>query len=340
MSESDPDRPPKTAAAQHNPDDSGSAAGGAADTARVTPAAVDRERETVAAQIDTDVESGPEGIRQRALEADLREAEANAAQAEADAAAAEIDAAGARRRPVVAALLLAVAAGLLWVSSRMTWVSFDVVGEVGDARTMRDETLDGGEWFGALTPLALALLATVAAVFATRGWFRRLVGVIVGVLAAVAAVPAYALLRGEGRTAERAATLADLRSWEVAEKIQTSAFPAWLSIAGALAAFAAALLLVRMPVEAVKAPGKYDNPAARKAAATDAVAAAAADRGTEAHAEARDTISGSQRGSRDQLSGRVLWDALDEGVDPTDDETNRGAAHDDPGSGGVGDRAR
>ncbi|MBL1077922.1 TIGR02234 family membrane protein [Nocardia sp. 2] len=338
MTDAEPNQAPKDRAV---PDDSGStpSADAVAAARAESPAQPDAKDQP---EVDGAV-VGPAGaasdiaeIRNRAIAADLAEAEQTAAKVAADAAASEVDAAGARRRPAVAALLLAVAAGLLWVSSRMTWVSFEVVGEVGDARTVRGETLNGGEWFGALTPLALALLATVAAVFATRGWFRRLVGVVVAVLAAVTAVPAYALLRGEGKTAERAATLADLRSWEIAEKVQTTALPAWISLAGALAAFAAALLLVRMPVEAVEAPGKYDNPAARKSAAADAVAAAVAERGTEHHAEAQDTAPASHGGAKEQLSGRVLWDALDEGVDPTDDETNRGAAHDDPGSGGAG----
>ncbi|AYF78198.1 TIGR02234 family membrane protein [Nocardia yunnanensis] len=268
-------------------------------------------------------------VAQRAIAADLAEAEANAAQAEADARAAQTTT-KTRRRPLGAVALLAVAAALMWASSRMTWVSLEVSREgMGVGRTVH---LSGSTWFGALTPLALVLLATIAAVFATRGWLRRLVGVVVAVLAAVAAVPGFWLLQHRGNTAERAAQLAELRVFEHGGAVQTAIWPEWLSLLGALAAFVAGLLLVRMPAESARMSGKYDNPAVRKSAATAQVA--------RHHAGQRETESASQQTATGQLSGRVLWDALDEGVDPTDEESNHDAAHPDPGKGGSGDNHR
>ncbi|WP_067697398.1 TIGR02234 family membrane protein [Nocardia jejuensis] len=257
------------------------------------------------------------------------QAETDAALAAADARTAEADAAQVRTRPIGAVILLAIAAGLLWAASRMTWVKLEVTSDFGVSRTVN---LGGATWFGALTPLALALVATIAAVFAARGWLRRILGVVVAVLAAVSAVPAYALLMGQGKTSERAGRLAELRGWEHAGNADTSTLPAVLTLIGAVAAFAAGVLLTRMPAQAAQMSGKYDNPVFRRSEATEQVA--------EHHAQTQDADSTSQSGSREQLSGRVLWDALDAGTDPTDDETNAAAAHDDPGSGPAGHKTR
>ncbi|MFI1918472.1 TIGR02234 family membrane protein [Nocardia sp. NPDC020380] len=261
---------------------------------------------------------------ERAMQADLDEAAADVAQAEADARAAETQG-GSKRRPIGAVVLLAIAAALLWASSRMTWVSLEVTSDKGLPKTVH---LNGSTWFGALTPLALVLLATIAAVFATKGWMRRLVGVVIAVLAAVAAVPGFALLVGKGKTAERAATLAELRTWETGGAETTATLPALLAVVGAIAAFLAGLLLTRMPSESAQMSGKYDNPVFRKSAAAEQVA--------EHHAVNRASESGSQPAAAGELSGRVLWDALDAGADPTDDQANTPAAHEDPGSGSTG----
>ncbi|GAB2556022.1 TIGR02234 family membrane protein [Nocardia heshunensis] len=252
---------------------------------------------------------------------------AKAAAPEADSAAeSEAAAPRKRQRPLAAVALLAVAAALLWASSRMNWAKIEITSDYG---LPRHKDLNGGVWFGALTPLALVFLATIAAVFATHGWWRRGVGVVVAVVAAMSAVPAYALLTHHG-TEGRAERLAELHGGDHAGAVTTSALPAVVSLAGAVAAFAAGLLLVRQSSESARMSGKYDNPAARKLSAAEQVAAH--------HARVRDPGSGSPDASTGQLSGRVLWDALDEGVDPTDDETNHPAPHDDPDDSGSRDQ--
>ncbi|WP_083913363.1 TIGR02234 family membrane protein [Nocardia concava] len=280
------------------------------------------ERENAAAQPDS---SGNDAAStaERAIAADLAEAEANAAAAEADAKAAPDK----RRKPLAAVALLALAAVLLWASSRMNWATIEITSDYG---LPRKKDLDGGVWFAPLTPLALVFLATIAAVFATHGWWRRGVGVIVAIVSAMAAVPAYALLTHHGTT-DRATRLAELHGGDHAGAVTTSALPALVSLAGAVSAFAAGLLLVRQSAEAPRMSGKYDNPANRKLSAAEQVAAH--------HARVRDAESASQTAPREQLSGRVLWDALDEGVDPTDEETNQPAAHDDPGNDGSRDKS-
>ncbi|MGV9667047.1 TIGR02234 family membrane protein [Nocardia niigatensis] len=258
-----------------------------------------------------DSEPATPSIAEQAQAADLAEAEA----------AAKTASTAKRPRPIVAVALLAVAAALLWGSSRMNWARIEITSDYG---LPRHRELNGGVWFGALTPLALVFLATIAAVFATHGWWRRGVGVVVAVLAAVSAVPGYALLMHKGTT-DRATRLAELHGGDHAGAVTTSTLPAVVALAGAVAAFVAGLLLVRQSSGTTRMSGKYDSPAARKLSAAEQVAAH--------HARVRDPESGSHPAADTQLSGRVLWDALDEGVDPTDDETNRPAAHDDPGNG-------
>ncbi|MBF6213207.1 TIGR02234 family membrane protein [Nocardia puris] len=232
-----------------------------------------------------------------------------------DSGTAPAQAAPRAQRPIGPIVLLALAAALMWGASRLTWVT--VRSEDGLTAPRTDE-LEGAVWFGALTPLALVLLAAIAAVLATKGWPRRVVGVLVALVAAVTAVPAFAVLTGSGATDQRAASLAELPGRATVIEVTTAAFPAIVTMAAALAAFAAGVLLARMPRESAGLSGKYDNPVARRAAATEQVA----DRGTD-----------------EQLSERVLWDALDAGADPTEDDrdeddgASRGGKRGTPGAG-------
>ena len=223
---------------------------------------------------------------------------------------------GGRARPVLPVLLLAVGAIALWGSSRMTWVTLHSSDGLTEPRTQH---LNGGLWFGALTPLALVLLASIAAVFATKGWPRRLVGAVVALVGAVAAVPGAALLTQHAKVAERAATLADLPARAHVDEVTAAAFPAALSVAGAIAAFAAGVLLARMPETAARMSGKYDNPVFRRAAAAEQVAG----RRHSDPAGPTSAVASAQPAASEpeELSQRVLWDALDAGADPTDDES-------------------
>lgn len=214
------------------------------------------------------------------------------------------------RSPVIPVALLAVAAAGLWASSRMTWVTVQSSDGLTEPRT---DELNGGVWFGALTPLALVLLASIAAVLAVKGALRQVLGVLIAVVAAVAAVPGFAIVVGAGRPSERAGTLAELPARAVVTSVQTHVAPALLSLVAAALALVAGALLTMRREQPTSLSGKYDAPAARKAAATEQVTA--------------------RRGetSAGPLSERVLWDAIDAGTDPTDDD---GAPGPDPGQPG------
>ncbi|MEU4812593.1 TIGR02234 family membrane protein [Nocardia fluminea] len=210
-------------------------------------------------------------------------------------------------KPVVPVVLLALAAAGLWASSRLTWVTVHSADGLTEPRT---DELNGGVWFGALTPLALVLVASIAAVFAVKGVLRQLLGVVISVVAAAAAVPGFALAVGAGKTADRAGTLAELPVRAVVSSAEAHLGPAILSIVAASLALAAGILLTRRTGERTEVADRYDNPVFRKADASAAVSKQNTETGTAA-----------------PLSDRVLWDALDAGTDPTDTPDTPGAGH-------------
>ena len=191
----------------------------------------------------------------------------------------------------VAQLLLVLSALGLWVASRMPWVdvsSFDGLGQP------KSTTLNGGSWSTALVPLALVVLAAAVAALAVRGWVLRLVGVLV----AVATVGMGYLGIGLWVIRDVAVRAADLAHVPVAALIDTQRhhWGAALTLVAAVFALVGAVLLVRSAAKVgsatAKGAGKYLAPAAKREAAR-------------------------QESSDGGMSERMIWDALDEGRDPT-----------------------
>nr|WP_234036985.1 TIGR02234 family membrane protein [Rhodococcus sp. P-2] len=176
----------------------------------------------------------------------------------------------------------------------MTWVHLTS----SDGKTLERTTdLDGSTWAAAMTPLALALLAAIAASFAVRGWALRVVGLLVALVAIAVAVPAVQLLVS-GASADRAVELAELSGHPEDLSTTFSVLPALLALVGAVAALGAAVLLMRKPPVRGGLSSKYDNPAARREAAAK-------------------LGQGDKPASDEPVTQRMLWDALDAGEDPT-----------------------
>lgn len=203
-----------------------------------------------------------------------------------------------RRAPLAATLALVVAAALLWGSSRLTWVRATAS---DDLRGTRSAALAGGTWAGATVPLALVLLAAVAAVLAVRGWARRVVAALVLLVAVGAAVPAVGLL-ASGAGSDQAAELLDPPALAPTVTASTAAAGPVLALAGALVAVLAAVVLVRTRPAGGGLSSRYTTPATRRAAA---------------RAEVVPDRSESPDPAAAALTERVLWDALDAGEDPT-----------------------
>lgn len=193
----------------------------------------------------------------------------------------------------IAQLLLVVAAGALWVASRLQWVvirSFDGLGPP------KEVSLSGASWSTALLPLALLMLAAAVAALAVRGWPLR-------ALAALLAAASFAVgylgisLWAIPDVAARAAELAHvpLVTLVGSERHYAGAVVAVLASVGTLIA---AVLLMRAAMSA--GTTKYAAPAARRSTAQP----------DGADAEIREPVS--------DMSERMIWDALDEGRDPTD----------------------
>jgi uncharacterized membrane protein (TIGR02234 family) len=195
---------------------------------------------------------------------------------------------------VVAQLLLVVAAGALWVASRLPWVvirSFDGLGQP------KQVTLSGGSWSTALLPLALLMLATAVAALAVRGWPLRVLAVL---LAAASLAVAYLgiSLWVVPEVAARGAELAHVPLMFLVGS-ERRYFGAGVAVAAAVCTLIAAVLLMRSARESAT---KYAAPATRRSNALR-------------KNDPGEMLEGQQQ---PEMSERMIWDALDEGHDPTD----------------------
>lgn len=182
----------------------------------------------------------------------------------------------------IAQLLLIAAAVALWTASRLTWVSIRSFDELGPPK---DIALSGAQWSNALVPLAVLLLAAALAGLAVRGRMLRLLAVLLGAVCLTVGYLGVSLVQVPD-VGPRAAALAGVpvATLVASERHITGAV---ITIAAAVCVLAAAVLLMRGAVTA--RVDRYDAPGT--AAGTDADAS---------------------------ISERGMWDALDEGRDPTD----------------------
>jgi uncharacterized membrane protein (TIGR02234 family) len=195
----------------------------------------------------------------------------------------------------IAQLLLVVAAGALWTASRLPWVAIRSSDGLGPPKEV---TLSGASWSTALLPLALLMAATAVAAVAVRGWALR---VLAGLLALASFAVGYlgVSLWAIPDVAVRGADLAHISVLSLVGS-QRHYWGAGFAVAAALCTLVAAVLLMRSA--SVVGPGrdsaaKYAAPAERRSMAR------------------RDDDTAAPIG---QMSERMIWDALDEGRDPTD----------------------
>src|SRR5246500_3325665 len=194
----------------------------------------------------------------------------------------------------IAQLLLVVAAGALWAASRLPWVairSFDGLGPP------KEVTLSGASWSTVLLPLALLMLATAVAALAVRGWPLR---VLAGLLAAGS--PSIGYFRISlwviPDVAVRGADLAHISMVSLVGS-ERRYWGAGIAVAASVCALIAAVVLLRSARESAT---KYAARAARRSNAL------------------REDANGAmlEEPEKPEMSERMIWDALDEGRDPTD----------------------
>jgi uncharacterized membrane protein (TIGR02234 family) len=189
----------------------------------------------------------------------------------------------------LAQLLLLLSAGALWVASRMVWVDVQSFDGLGQPKTT---ALTGGSWSTALVPLAAILLVAAVAPIAVRGWRLGLLALIVAGVSAVMAYMAISLwvIRD---VAVRAAHLAEV---QVADLVGTQRHygGAMLTLVASVGALVGAVLLMRAVAKPRPEVDRYE----------------------------RRSLAPSPK-DRASTSERAIWDALDEGRDPTDPD-NKG----------------
>lgn len=201
--------------------------------------------------------------------------------------------ADAGRRTLRVAQLLLVLAGLaLWAAARLPWVSIRTFDGLGQPKLT---TLIGGSWSNALLPLALLLAAAAVAGLAVRGWPLRLLALLVAAASAAAGYLGISQWVVPDVSA-RAAELAGLPVMFLVGS-QRHYGGAVAALLAAVTALLAAVLLLRSASATRGSAGKYVAPATRRSAA-------------------RSEADGAT-GSDGDRSERLLWDALDEGRDPT-----------------------
>ncbi|MDO4685146.1 MAG: TIGR02234 family membrane protein [Corynebacterium sp.] len=202
----------------------------------------------------------------------------------------------------IAAVLIGVGGALLWGVSRLTWLTVHVFDDKSGEST---QELVGAVWSTELTALAFVLLAAMVAGLVLRRTARRIVGVIAAFAAIGASWQPLNLLAGtpdlvraknilaSGAATENSQTPVLISQWaEVTDASVSMLGPVLAFLACAAALFGGVLLAVRPGEDTVKA-NAYERSQSRK------------ERLEQDLSEAPD-------------SGRVLWDALDADVDPTD----------------------
>ncbi len=185
-------------------------------------------------------------------------------------------------------LMLVIAAIGLWVAARLTWVTVTSADGLGQPKTT---TLSGGTWSNALIPLAVLLLAAAIAGLAVHGWGLRVVAVLVALVSLVLGYLAVSLVVMPD-VAPRAIELAQVPVTALVASERHYLGPG-LTAAAAILALLAAVLLMRSAGAARQTAAKYAAPAARRTAAR----------------------------TGDAVSERGMWDAIDEGRDPTENDT-------------------
>jgi uncharacterized membrane protein (TIGR02234 family) len=226
------------------------------------------------------------------------------------------------RRLGIIAVLLGLGALAFWAASRMTWA--ELIGADG-MTPPRTFTVKGSDWTPLLTPLAIVLLAGIAAAASLRGWALRITAFVVAAVAIVGIVPALTLLTGDDDVSY-AAKVIELPVRYQALQVETKILPGLIVIAGALAAVVGAAVMLQTASRDAPMSSKYKSPAARRAELEKEVFA-------KRDAERRDAVGGPNQA--EAVTGndstvapgdgneRLLWDALDTGDDPTMDPTDR-----------------
>lgn len=214
---------------------------------------------------------------------------------------------------MIAALLLALAAVVFWAAGQLDWCRVEA--EPFDGLTkQRAFDVKGSAWSPWLTPLALVLLAAIAAALSVRGWGLRLIAVLVAAAGVAAAFPVISLLT-DGADTDYAGDVADMPDRYQVLLVDVRDWSVATVLAGTVLCVAAGIFLLRAARGGAAPTSKYLTPAARREDAEREIFREYEERKS-APARARSTEEASAGNAG--TSERTLWEALDSGLDPTD----------------------
>ena len=214
-----------------------------------------------------------------------------------------------KMRPLALALVLLSAVGI-WIAGRLTYLTVTVQDDkAGDSV----KELVGSVWDPAATPLAIAMIASVIAMLAVPPLFRRLLGALIALLAATASFRSVQLLTTEvdlaraqsilstGVATQRKSDPLQVSGWATVVEAQVHTWPLVLAIIAAACGVVGGVIILMRPGQKSTGHSRYETPESR-----------------------REGVEQDLRENPD--SSRVLWDALDSGVDPTEEsEAERGS---------------
>jgi len=205
-------------------------------------------------------------------------------------------------RSRIATLLIGLGALVLWIGSRFTWLTVDTFDDKSGPATLG---IPGATWSTEATAVVLLLLAACVAGFALRRTGRRIVGAVAALAAVGASWQPLVLLAGQpdperartlltsGAASQRADAEVLISEWAEVTNLSVGVTGPVLALLGcAIALFGGVLLAVRPGVDSAQR-NKYERKQDREAKIAE---------------DLEETPD----------SGRVMWDALDADIDPTD----------------------
>ena len=212
------------------------------------------------------------------------------------------------KKSVLASLMLAGGAVVLWVSSRLAWLTVTADDDKAGTKTV---TIHGASWSTELIAAAIMLAATAIAGLILRRTGRRIIGGLAAVVAAASSWVILQILVGGTPDAQRALAIlstnnttsatkgAQLTAWAQITAIDVNTPPVILALIGAAIGLIGGVILAAYPGVDGPKRTQYERKQRRTAHIAAELAA-------------------------EPDSGRVLWDAIDADIDPTDDAVTTG----------------
>lgn len=210
---------------------------------------------------------------------------------------------GSRKVARIAALGIALGALGQWFAARANWlnvVAFD--DKTGDVT----RTISGASWSTATTALATLLVVAAIAGVSLKKMGRRLAGVVAAIAAVIASWPATNLalygadpqrahsLLVDGLTSSKASEPQTISQWATIQDMQVNYMATAVFVVCCALALISGIVLAMRPGEDTAKENRFERKADREAKLAEDLA-------------------------QSPDSGRVMWDALDADLDPTDD---------------------